>query len=188
MVWGGGDTVFGVSDIGHLSSAESFSQSGRLFQQFSLSSLLPPRGPHRVNFTALMHLSCTDAPSAACRGAVHKNLLSNQVARSRAEVNTGLTSLPQGQSSVAVAAGRWEEHRKRFLSGFSSPRGPASSCLASGEFGLLSPSRSVLWPVWKTTQELWSCFLVLDQVHRWRQGFPAGRREESWRSWLGWLI
>lgn len=166
MVWGGGEILYlECQTLDTYPQLKASHRVGDFFSNFSLSSLLPPRGPHRVNFTALMHLSCTDAPQLHVEGQCTK-ICSQQVARSRAEVNTGLTSLPQGQSSVAVAAGRWEEHRKRFLSGFSSPRGPASSCLASGEFSLLSPSRSVLWPVWKTTQELWSCFLVLDQVHR----------------------
>lgn len=138
----------------------------------------PPQILHHFSSPALM--LCPQLHSAELCA---KSALRRQHAKT--EVERGLPFLPQWVQSLSsiVCQGRWEEHRKWLPSDFSSHRSPASSGFDRGDVSSLSPSSSVLWLMWKTTQKLWSCFFCAwpKCIDR-RQGFPAGRREESWRS------
>lgn len=55
MVWGGGEILYlECQTLDTYPELKASYRVGDVFSNFSLSSLLPPRGPHCVNFTALM--------------------------------------------------------------------------------------------------------------------------------------
>lgn len=55
MVWGGGEILYlKCQTLDTYPELKASHGVGDVFSNFSLSSLLPPRGPHCVNFTELM--------------------------------------------------------------------------------------------------------------------------------------
>lgn len=84
--------------------------------------------------------------------------------------------------SFSILPELWVELRTWFHCGFSSHRSPAPSHLDSGKISFLPPLSSLLCLVCKVLQKPGTCVLGLAKCIGRRQGSPAGRREESWRS------
>lgn len=132
---------------------------GKWLFSFSLSSLLRPQSPHHFSSTALT------LPSQLL---IDEQCTESTISRQHAKVvverawpyclswNPQLQCLPEEVGGAQEVTTLW----------LLLPQKPCLLTQDSREVSFLSPSSSVLWLMWKTTQKLWSCFLCLKKVHR----------------------